>query len=492
MALSRPFKSFLVLFARHLRGRSQKELSSATGLTPDHLGDIERGETSEPSTEDVMSALKALKLDPAEAVLLSSFLDALDALDELEDHGEAAAREEAAAAAAQRVRLRWGGSAQTRYSAHYEVELDREEARDAWQRLQSAETLEDMALVVSKGRDFQTWAMVELLCDESERAASQDIRRAQDLAFLAVLVAADLRVPEEWRLCLLGYAVAHLSNAYRVISDLIEADELLTIAKLLWSAGRDPEKFLDPGRLLDLEGSLRRAQRRFPEALAVLERAALVTRRPLQVALKRAVALEARGEYENAIEALLPVTELVEEHPERRLLTIHRFTLATCLVHQGRSREAALLLPAIQQLVNELQDKEDSVRCRWLEGRVAAGLGHPEEALRALSEARQEFMARSLHYDAALCLVESLAIRLSLGRPGDIQLLVQELKPLCATTDIHDGARSALILLEQKVARREASAELASRLLAFLFLVRFDYELQLTEFLHAGAPQVPA
>lgn len=490
MTLLRPFKSFLVLFARHLRGRSQKELAAATGLTADHLGDIERGETSEPSTEDVMSALKSLELKPAEAVLLLSFLDALDDLDQLEDHGEAVAREEAAAAAAQRVRLRWGGVAQTRYPAHYEVELDRQEARDAWQRLKSVETLEDMALIVSKGRDFQTWAVVELLCDESERAASQDIRRAQDLAFLAVLVAAELRVPEEWRLCLLGYAAGHLSNAYRVISNLIEAAELLTIAKLLWSAGRDPEKLLDPGRLLDLEGSLRRAQRRFPEALDVLEQAALVTRRRVQVALKRAVTLEARGQYESAIETLLPVTALVEEHPERRLLTIHRFTLATCLVHLGRSREAALLLPSIRQLVKELKDKEDSVRCRWLEGRIAAGLGSPDEALRALAEARQEFMERSLHYDAALCIVESLVI--SLGIAGDVQSLIQDLKPLCATTDIHAGPRSALTLLDQKVERREASAELASRLLSFLFLARFDYELQLTDFLQAGAPQVPA
>jgi tetratricopeptide (TPR) repeat protein len=472
MPLLRPFKSFLVLFARQMRGRVQKEVAAASGLTQDHLGDIERGETRDPSTDDVITALQCLELEPAEAVLLSSFLDALDQLDPLEAFGEAAAREEAAAAAAQQVRLRWGGAAQTGYPASFEVELDRQEARDAWQSLQPVETLEDMALVVGKGRDFQTWAMVELLCDESIRAASKDVRRAQDLALVAVLVAADLRVTDDWRLFLLGYAAAHLANAYRVICDFEEADWILETAKLLWNAGRDPEKLLDPGRLLDLEGSLRRAQRRFRQALAVLERAALVTRRPVQVALKQATTLEARGEYEQAIEILLAVTPLVEEHPKRRLLTIHRFNLATCLVHVGRHGEAAVLLPSIRQLVTELQDKEDSVRCRWLEGRIAAGLGNPEEALRALAEAHQEFLERDLHYDAALCIVESLALRLRLGHLAEVPRLAFELKPLLAEKSLQGRPLKALLILDRAVERREATAELTGRLLAVLFRAR--------------------
>ncbi len=472
MALSRPFKSLLVLFSRHLRGRSQKELSSATGLTPDHLGDIERGETSEPSAEDVIAALKALELEPAEASLLSSFLDALDQLDHLEDHGEAVAREEAAAEAAQRVRLRWGGVVQTRYPAHYEVELDRQEARDAWQRLQPAETLEDMALVVSKGRDFQTWAMVELLCDESIRAASKDVRRAQILALIAVSAAADLRVTEDWRLCLLGYAAAHLANAYRVINDLEQADWILEIAKGLWEAGRDPEKLLDPGRLLDLEGSLRRAQGRFRQALVVLEKAASLTRRPVQVALKWASVLEAKGEYGQAIEVLLPVTPIVEAHSERRLLTIHRFNLATCLVHAGRHREAALLLPSIGRLIAELQDREDGIRLRWLEGRVAAGLGYLEEANMALTEARQQFSERGMHYDVALCLVESLALQLGHGHRAQAECLVDELPPLFSDKSLQGRPQKALLFLHRAVTRQEATGEFAGRLLRILFRVR--------------------
>lgn len=472
MAFLRPFKSLLVLFARHLQGRGQKEVAAETGLTLDHFGAIERGEMRDPATSDVKAAITTLKLKPAEVVLLSAFLDALDQLDPLEDPGEAALREMAAAAAAQQVRLRLGGAAQSGYPALYEVELDRQEARDAWQGLRTVAALEDMALVVSKGPDYQTWAMIELLCDESTRAASKDVGRARDLALVAVLIAADLRLPEDWRCCLLGYAVAHLANAYRVVGDLGAADWTLEAAKRLWNAGRDTERLLDPGRLFDLEGSLRRAQRRFRQALSALEQAAPVTRRSEQVALNTAFTLQAMGEYEQAIQVLLAMASQIEAHPERRLLTIQRFNLASCLVHVDRHREAALLLPSIRQLVDELQDDLDRVRCRWLEGRVAAGFGYPEEALKALDEARQEFFKRGMHYDVALCLVESLVLRLSLGNLAEVERLAGDLKPLFAEKALNGKPMKALLILDRAVARREATAELAGRLLSFLFRAR--------------------
>lgn len=54
-------------------------------------------------------------------------------------------------------------------------------------------------------------------------------------------------------------------------------------AKRLWQVGSDPGRVLDPGRLLDLEASLRRDQRRLDEALALLDEAATVSRFPGRV-----------------------------------------------------------------------------------------------------------------------------------------------------------------------------------------------------------------
>jgi tetratricopeptide (TPR) repeat protein len=468
----RPFKSLLVHVTRQLRERPRKEVAAATGLTLEQLRHLERGTHREPDTATVKSALEALGLRPAEVIIVSSCLDALDSLDPLADEREGAAREEAAAAAAQQVRLQWDGVASNSYPAPWQVELDRAAAREAWQAFGSLKTLKEMTLVVRTVPDYSTWAMVELLCEESIRAASKDVWRAHDLAVIAVLIAVDLPVGRRWRLFLLGYAECHLSNAYRVVGDLEAADRLLESAKHHWAAGRDPDELLDPGRLLDLEGSLRREQCRFGQSLVVLEQAAALTRRPAQVALNTAFALEVMGKYEVAIQVLLSVEPEVEAHPERRLLTIQRFNLAGCMVHAGRHREAAFLLPAIRELVGELQDDLDGIRYRWLEGRVASGLGYPEEALKALDEAREAFAERGMHYDVALCLVESLVLRLRLGSQAEIQHLARELEALFTGNGIHRRALRALMILDSALKRQEATAELAGRLLAFLFRAR--------------------
>lgn len=472
MTLLRTFKSLLVYIARHLRDRPRKEVAAATGLSLEQVRHLEQGTTREPDTSTVKAALDALGLDPAEVIIVSSCLDALDDLDPLEDQREAAAREAAAAAAAQKVRLQWGGALPNGYPAPWMVELDRAAAREAWQSFRSLKTLKEMILVVRTAPDYQTWAMVELLCEESIRAASKSVWRAHDLALVAVVVAVDLPVGKHWRLCLLGYAEGHLANGYRVVGDLEAADRMLESAKHHWMAGRDPDELLDPGRLFDLEGSLRRAQRRFPRALAVLAQATCRSRRPVHIALNKAFTLELMGDFEQAIQVLLSLAPEVEMHPERRLLTIQRFNLAGCLVHAGRYSDAALLLPSIRELVEELQDSEDRVRFRWLEGRVAARLGNKEEGLRALEEARQAFASRNLHYDAALCLVESLFLRLSHDDLTDARHLAGELKALFAQPSIHRTALRALMLLDRKLARQEATAALAGRLLAYLFRVR--------------------
>ncbi len=66
-----------------------------------------------------------------------------------------------------------------------------------------------------------------------------------------------------------GYCWAHIANARWVGNDHSGADEAFARAWDLWRAGSaqsDPD-LLAEWRLLDLEASLRRAERRFPESL---------------------------------------------------------------------------------------------------------------------------------------------------------------------------------------------------------------------------------
>jgi transcriptional regulator with XRE-family HTH domain len=125
---------------------------------------------------------------------------------------------------------------------------ERAHARDAWQRLRDL-TLEDTALVMRSSREFQGWAMVELICGESADAVPVDAVRARDLARLAVEAIPRLRVIEGWRLRLHGFAMAHLAAALEAAGDREAAGPAFAEATRLWEAGWDPGGLLGAVRL---------------------------------------------------------------------------------------------------------------------------------------------------------------------------------------------------------------------------------------------------
>jgi tetratricopeptide (TPR) repeat protein/transcriptional regulator with XRE-family HTH domain len=474
MALLKPLKSLLLSVFRLLKGVLAQDLADRSEVTFRRIGAIERGEVQAPAAE-LEQILTAMGCSKAEVIIVWSCLEALHDLNPAADPEAAAANERFIASSGRHLRRRLRASGvpdPSAYPGPHEVELDRFEARDSWERLLPVKTLAEMTLVVRVAREYPCWAFVERLCDESVRAASKDPRRALDLAIVAGRIARRLPVWELWRLRLLGFAAAHLANALRVINRLDAADRTLAAARRLWAAGLDPDRLLDPGRLLDLEASLRRDQRRFPEALDLLEQAAPLTRRPEHVGLKLASVLAVMGRYHRAIEALTELGPRVAAHPESRLKSIQRFNLCVALSHVGRHARAAKLLPVLGRLVKD--DEMDRIRFRWLEGRISAGLGQTREALEALDEARSGFIHHGLGYDVALSLLETAALHLERGELGEVQRLTAELAPFFEENGVHDEALKALGLFEEAAARQAATAELARLLLAWLFRAQHD------------------
>ncbi|MES1244309.1 MAG: hypothetical protein ABUT39_22070, partial [Acidobacteriota bacterium] len=135
-------------------------------------------------------------------------------------------------------------------------------------------------------------------------------------------------------------------------------------------------------------------------------------------------------------------------------------------------QQAERLLPVLRRLVEK--DEQDRIRLRWLTGRIAAGLGRTDEALKALADARAGFARHGLGYDVALSLVETAAILLERGECSKVQRLAAELADVFRKNGIHEEARKALRLFEEAVAREAATAELARLLLAWLFRARHD------------------
>ena len=239
---------------RMVRGGDQAALARATGVQASSISNYERGKVR-PSVRTLDRLLSGLRL-PSSA--LSAALAFVRSLQAAEESAPAAGPEAADAsfgdAAAGFVR---GGAtlAKERLQTHSSRDEPGSEAEASllWERLRRYGARERRA-VVNESPRFASWGFCVLLCEESARTATDDPRKAVDLAELALLVGRKVPGPEAWRLRLQGWASAFLGHARRAQGDRAGAEEAFARSHQLWQAGApgDPG-LLDEARLGELE-----------------------------------------------------------------------------------------------------------------------------------------------------------------------------------------------------------------------------------------------
>jgi tetratricopeptide (TPR) repeat protein len=469
-------------------GRSQKEIGAALGISEKRVSQyLRRGELKDAEVFERM--LAAVDPPPGAVPVVTAGLEALDALDQ--DGGltaeERAEIEEGVLAASRiarktliEVAFLSRAAPPEGYPRPHEIPHDRRRAEELFGKLERLHEARRPA-VIRLGLEYQSWALCERVCLASVREASREVESAAAWAGLAEDIAALVPGPEEWRNRFRGYAAAHGANVLRVSGELKAADAAFEEAKLLWRSGSDPAGVLDPGRLLDLEASLRRDQRRLDEALALLDEAAVVGRCPERALINKGFTLEVLGEYGLAVDTLQQAVPLVDGSSDQRLIYMLRFNLAVNHCHLGRFSEATELLEQVRELAIDQGDQNELIRVTWLAGRIAAGQGRPGEARKLLEEARRELSIRGLSYDVALALLEEAVLLLGEGRTAEVKVLARELTVVFESKGVHREALAALRLFQKAAEREEATAELARRVLRYLFRARYDQGLRFTE-----------
>jgi tetratricopeptide (TPR) repeat protein len=473
-------RQLLVSVLAFWKDRSHKEIGAAAGIPQKRVSlYLRRGEVPDEAFGKLLAAVEC----PPDAVF--TVTACLESLETLESETDLTKEEKAAIAESS---LRIGRRVQrglidaARLSrtapdpglpAAHAVAYDRQRAAELFRRLEGLPPAARLA-AVEVSEEHWSWALCERVCEASEREASRDVERAAEWARLARRIAERVQGPEEWRDRLRGYAGAHVANVLRVSGDLVSADLEMETAKHLWKAGSDPAGVLDPGRLPDLEASLRRAQRRFPEALALLEEAVTVGRSPERALIKKGSTLEVMGLYEVAVEALLRAVPFVQQKGDQRLEAILHCNLALNYCQLGRFSQAAKLAERAGAAALETGDEIGALRVAWTQGRIAAGLGRTEEARNLLARARREFANRGLVYDAALALLEESALLLDDGRTAQVKALARELAVVFDSKGVHREAVAALRLFREAVEQEHATADLARRVLRYLFRARYD------------------
>lgn len=483
MARRRTFRQLLLGFLAFWSDVSLKEIAAGLGTTQSNVSQLLRRKRSrEIKDADFEQLLTVIPHKPAEVLVLTGCLEALEALGETEGltDEQAAAIEQEVLGASRLIRedlraaLRRASTLTfTGYPEPADLTPTRLLAEEQWARLKDL-TPELRLAVVHGSERFQSFALCEKVCDLSEEAAARDLEEAASLARLAREIADLVQGPESWCNAMKGYATAPGANVLRVQGELPAARASLEEAKRLWSAGSDPEGVLDPGRLLDLEASLCREERQCAEALSLLDQALWVTHHPERVLVKKGFTLEVMGEYERAAETLLQAISRIDRRAEPRLWNIARLNLANNLCHLGRFREADDLVKAVRPLVIERGDKIDLIRLGWLEARLAAAMGRPETALRRLERARRQFAAQGMSYDVAQALLEEAVLLLDQGRTAEVKVLAGGLEEVFAAKGVHREALIALRLFHEVVEHEQATAELARRVLRYLYRARYD------------------
>lgn len=349
----------------------------------------------------------------------------------------------------------------------------RRDAPALWEQLARHSFDRQKALIKDTTR-FRSWGLCELLCMKAEHEASHDPGKARELAELAVeissLIEEDEMVEPDWQHELRGYALAHLANTQRVMSDLGAAEATFALADKWWGpAYANMGNVLGyEARYLALKASLRRDQRQMQEALDLLEQALAANPVPelhIRILINKAKTLEEIGEIGEAIEVLGKACVQAPDDSDARIRLCLAQNHLDYLSKAERYVEAQATLPDVQPLVEELGSESDNLRFRWTRARIAKGLGRTDEAVQELEAIRQEFARLGLRYDAALASLELGLMYAHLGRTHDVLEVVQNALTILSDLRVEREALMAIRVLTQAVQDGQVTVELIDQVL---------------------------
>lgn len=310
----------------------------------------------------------------------------------------------------------------------------------------------------------------ERLVAMSHALRHSDPRQMLAVAELASRVASMVRLPpgrEPMAADGRAWALLSLANALRVNGKLRAAEAAFQEAEAELASGSGLTA-LD-ARYRSLLGSLRAAQQRYPESIALYREAVLLYERggegqaAAEEKLKLGRALGHAGDLESAVRCLVSAIEGLEGGGEDHLPLAGAHNLAHFLGDSGYPSIAVHLLRQLSPLYGQRPGDAFGLRLRWLEGRLHAQLGCLEPAARALEAVRLGFTNLGLAYDAALAALELAAIYAHQGCLDRVQSLAVEMFPVFQSRDLRKEARLALLFFVGAAeARRITPAEVRS------------------------------
>ncbi|HEX7181240.1 MAG TPA: hypothetical protein VF756_05315 [Thermoanaerobaculia bacterium] len=317
------------------------------------------------------------------------------------------------------------------------------------------------------------WPYVQILLELSFEERYRDPREMLQLADSARSVAEELDPEvygESFVADVQARAWAELGNARRVNEDYPRADAALAEARRRAEQGTGD--VLLWARIDELEASLRRAQRRYPEALALLDsvvqryreigdlhlagRASIIKGTITQIDPREAAGFLREG------------LSLIDTERDPQLVAVGEQALLDALVDAGELGQAGQLLLEGGLRKRLGADPPNLLRLRWVEGKIQAGRGRLASAERIFREVRASFCQKGLHYVGGVVGMDLAGALLRQDKQQEAGELAEELFATFEDLGIQPEATRALHFFHIVCRERAATPAIAARVGSFL------------------------
>lgn len=320
------------------------------------------------------------------------------------------------------------------------------------------------------------WEMhVEILLELSFEERYRDTVKMVELARTAQQIAdrpERARYGEALHKDLRARASADLGNAWRVNEYFDRAEACLEMARSLAEEGTgDPLLAI---RIDDIEASLRKDQRRFDEAVTLLEQ---VYRAYLRLGeshlagralMSKGITLGIAGHHLKAVEAHRKSLKLMDPERDPKLVATTQHGLLHALVAAGKYSEAGRLLLQSGLRQKFADDPLNLLRLRWVEAKILAGHGRLESAEEAFRSVYWGFYKRELHYVAAVAGLDLAEVLLRQDKHTEAHALAVDLYNTFQERRIDVEAQRALMTFEVVCSVQAATPKIARRIGDFL------------------------
>ncbi len=315
------------------------------------------------------------------------------------------------------------------------------------------------------------WGLVEVICEESRRLASEDRDLALQLGHLALALAESTPLgplPESARRELLALAHATIANALRAMDLALEANGEAEEALGYLNQAEESPLRLAPF-ILSLKASVDIATRRYSEALLTLGAAldACQGHQPQlrsRLLIKRASVFIYGRQHGEALYDLQRAASILDPVQDPVLWCCAKQYHLFIATEAGQWEKADLLVTEVEGQLREFGTEVHLIKLGWCKARLELNKGHFGEAESQYLKAREDFLHHQLAYNAALVTVELAQLLLEQGRLEEVKHYALETAAEFERQGVEPELIGAIALLERAVLAQRLTVQLLARI----------------------------